>query len=122
MGLRAEKRPARGESPRKDSGRRVCTLAEVDVPANLPSRLRAARRDRPAAAAFAGVFLATLLGFFAVGAVLPILPRYVHGPIGAGDLAVGVVVGAFAFTAVVGRPIGGRMADATGRRMVVVAG
>jgi MFS family permease len=86
------------------------------------ARLRAAGRARPALAAFAGIFAATLLGFFAVGAVLPVLPRYVRGPIGAGDVAVGVVVGAFAFTAVVGRPIGGRMADAAGRRRVVVAG
>ena len=54
--------------------------------------------------AFAGVFAAVLCCFLAIGAVLPVLPRYVHGPLGAGDVAVGVVVGAFAFTAVVGRP------------------
>src|SRR3954447_17825800 len=133
MGLRAEKRPARGESPTKDSGPRACTLGQWQHrttpwpgcaprgsrgPPPPPSRGRAGR----GVTACAGVFAATLLGFFAVGAVLPILPRYVRGPIGSGDLAVGVVVGAFAFTAVVGRPVGGRMADATGRRRVVVAG
>src|SRR4051794_4008342 len=94
----------------------------MNVSAGALQRLRAAGRARPALAAFAGVFAATLLGFFAVGGVLPILPRYVRGPIGAGDLAVGVVVGAFAFTAVVGRPVGGRMAGATGRRRGAVAG
>ncbi|WP_205696938.1 MFS transporter [Conexibacter sp. SYSU D00693] len=85
-------------------------------------RLRTAGRERPRQAAFAGVFLAALLCFLAVGAVLPILPRYVTGPIGAGDVAVGVVVGAFAFSAVAGRPVGGRMADRRSRRWVVVVG
>lgn len=69
-----------------------------------------------------GVFASVLCGFLAIGAVLPVLPRYVHGPLGAGDLAVGVVTGAFAFTAVVGRPVGGRFADRRGRRLVVVIG
>lgn len=68
------------------------------------------------------VFSATALGFLAIGAVLPVLPRYVKGPVGAGDLAVGIVVGCFAFAAVVGRPIGGRIADRDGRRPVLVAG
>lgn len=72
--------------------------------------------------AFAGVFAAALSCFLAIGAVLPVLPRYVAGPVGAGDLAVGVVVGAFALSAVVGRPIGGRMADVRGRRPVILWG
>src|SRR4051794_36432485 len=84
-----------------------------------PARVRA---EHPFLAAAAGVFAATLCAFLAVGAVLPVLPRYVRGPIGAGDLAVGVVVGAFAFAAVVSRPWAGRLADVRGRRPVVVAG
>ena len=87
-----------------------------------PARLRGLRERRPAVSAFAGVFGATLLCFLAIGAVLPVLPRYVTGPVGAGDLAVGLVVGAFAATAFVGRPIGGRLADRRGRRSVVLAG
>ena len=87
-----------------------------------PARLRGLRERRPAVSAFAGVFSATLLCFLAIGAVLPVLPRYVTGPVGAGDLAVGLVVGAFAATAFVGRPIGGRLADRRGRRTVVLAG
>src|SRR3954452_2782270 len=79
-------------------------------------------RDRPQLVAFLGVFAAVLCGFLAIGAVLPVLPRYVRGPIGAGDVAVGVVTGAFALTAVIGRPVGGRLADAWGRRRVVVIG
>jgi len=72
--------------------------------------------------AFLGVFVAALLGFLSLGAVLPVLPRYVRGPLGAGDLVVGIAVGIFALTAVVGRPLAGRAADARGRRSVVVAG
>jgi MFS family permease len=87
-----------------------------------PAHLRGLRERRPAVSAFAGVFGATLLCFLAIGAVLPVLPRYVTGPVGAGDLAVGLVVGAFAATAFVGRPIGGRLADRRGRRSVVLAG
>src|SRR5829696_6593252 len=92
---------------------------------DLAARLGALREvaaRRPAVAAFAGVFSATFLGFLAIGAVLPVLPRYVKGPVGAGDVAVGVVIGAFAATAFVGRPIGGRLADRHGRRIVVLAG
>jgi len=73
-------------------------------------------------AAFTGVFASALLAFLAVGCVLPVLPRYVHGPLAAGDVWVGVVTGAFAFTAVVGRPVAGRLADRRGRRAVVIGG
>jgi MFS family permease len=94
----------------------------MEADASTLARLRSAPARRPAVTAFAGVFAATLLGFLAIGAVLPILPRYVRGPVGAGDLAVGIVTGAFALTAVIGRPIGGRLADARGRRLIVVIG
>jgi MFS family permease len=68
----------------------------------------------------AAVFLATFACFAAIGCVLPILPRYVHGPLHAGDVATGLVVGAFAFTAIIARPWAGRQADARGRRLMVV--
>ncbi|HEX2085240.1 MAG TPA: MFS transporter [Solirubrobacteraceae bacterium] len=83
---------------------------------------RSLARRHPNRSAFAGVFAATLMCFLAVGAVLPVLPRYVTGPLGAGDVAVGIVTGAFAATAIVGRPIGGRIADRRGRRLVVLSG
>ena len=76
------------------------------------------RAPRPALASFLGVFSATLLCFLAIGAVLPVLPRYVKGPIGAGDIAVGIVIGAFAITALISRPLGGRLADTRGRKAV----
>jgi MFS family permease len=73
-------------------------------------------------AAFAGVFVVTLLSLVAVGAVLPVLPHYVRGPLGSGNFAVGLVIGAFAFTALACRPLAGHFADLRGRRPVVVAG
>jgi MFS family permease len=80
----------------------------------------------PAAArhrrSYVALFAVTFCGLLAVGAVLPVLPRYVHGPIGAGDLAVGVVIGAYAITGLLLRPFLGRLADRRGRRPTVVLG
>lgn len=94
----------------------------MNVGATQLDRLRAARSERPAMTSFLGVFAATLLCFLSIGAVLPVLPRYVKGPIGAGDVAVGIVIGAFALTAFFSRPIGGRLADTRGRKWVHMVG
>ena len=72
--------------------------------------------------AFAGIFAATLLTLMAVGAVLPVLPHYVKGPLDFGSVAVGFAIGAFAFTALASRPVAGHFADARGRRPVVAVG
>jgi MFS family permease len=86
-------------------------------------RTRAALAARhPGISASAGVFFCALLAFLAIGAALPVLPGYVRGPLHAGDVSVGVVVGAFAITSVVCRPLAGRQADVRGRRIVLVAG
>jgi MFS family permease len=77
--------------------------------------------SRPVAA-FAGIFAVTLLGLLSVGAVIPVLPRYVKGPLGEGDFAVGFVVGAFAFTGLAARPLAGHLADLRGRRLAVILG
>jgi MFS family permease len=78
--------------------------------------------ERSAHGAFAGIFVVTLLSLIAVGAVLPVLPHYVRGPLGSGNFAVGLVIGAFAFTGLASRPFAGHLADLRGRRPVVVAG
>lgn len=72
--------------------------------------------------AFAGVFAVTFCGLFAVGAVLPVLPRYVHGPLDGGNIAVGVVVGSYAITGLLLRPVAGRLADHRGRKPTVLLG
>jgi MFS family permease len=98
----------------------------VSVPprsASAPRLVPAALATRhPGIAASAGVFASALLAFLAIGAALPVLPGYVRGPLRSGDIAVGIVVGAFALTAVVCRPLAGRQADVRGRRAVLVAG
>ena len=79
--------------------------------------------DSPRAGrAFAGIFGFTFCGLLAVGAVLPVLPRYVHGPLDGGNIAVGIVVGAYAATGLLLRPVAGRFADLRGRRPTVLAG
>jgi MFS family permease len=72
--------------------------------------------------AFAGVFGVTFCCLLAVGAVLPVLPRYVHGPLDAGNIAVGIVVGSYAITGLLLRPFAGRLADHRGRKPTVLIG
>lgn len=71
---------------------------------------------------FAGVFAVTFCGVLAVGSVLPVLPRYIHGPLDSGDVAVGIVIGAYAITGLLLRPVAGRLADTRGRKPMVLAG
>lgn len=71
---------------------------------------------------FAGVFAVTFFGLVAVGSVLPVLPRYVRGPLGSSDLAVGVVIGSYAITGLLLRPVAGRLADTRGRKPTVLLG
>jgi MFS family permease len=72
--------------------------------------------------AFAGVFGVTFCCLLAVGAVLPVLPRYVHGPLDAGNIAVGIVIGSYAITGLLLRPFAGRLADHRGRKPTVLVG
>jgi MFS family permease len=72
--------------------------------------------------AFAGIFAVTFCGLLAVGAVLPVLPRFVHGPLDAGNVAVGVVIGSYAVTGLLLRPLAGRLADRRGRKSTVLLG
>src|SRR4051794_11644947 len=95
----------------------VDSLATQTPGATPPAVAPADRR-----AAFAGIFVVTLLALLSVGAVLPVLPRYVKGPLDAGNIAVGIVIGSYAITGLIGRPFAGRLADTRGRRPAVILG
>lgn len=68
------------------------------------------------------VVVSTFTLFSAVGAMIPVLPRYVTGPLGGGGVAVGVAVGAFFVASVAARPLAGRLGDERGRRLLMVTG
>jgi MFS family permease len=67
------------------------------------------------------VLFTAVLCYAAVGAVLGILPDYVHS-LGGGAVLVGLAVGAPALTGAAGRPFGGRLADRHGPAPIVIAG
>ncbi|MGH2674122.1 MAG: MFS transporter [Actinomycetota bacterium] len=72
--------------------------------------------------AFLTVAVAELAYFTADGVLLPALPRYVAGPLGGGNIAVGLVIGAFSLSAFFLRPWAGRLGDRRGRRILMVVG
>jgi MFS family permease len=71
---------------------------------------------------FAVVMLASFAYFMALGALLPTVPRFVEDELGGGGVQVGIGVGSFAVSAALLRPWIGRIGDAKGRRVLVVAG
>ncbi|HEU4946513.1 MAG TPA: MFS transporter [Kribbella sp.] len=79
-------------------------------------------RPRLVTARFVGLGLAALAYFFADGLLVPTVPLYVEGPLSGGDVAVGMVVGAFSVSALLLRPWAGRLADHHGRSLLMVAG
>jgi predicted MFS family arabinose efflux permease len=90
-------------------------------------RTGTARRSAPTrpallTPAFVTVTLAALAYFTGDGVLIPAVPRYIHGPLGAGDVAVGLVVGAFSLSAFFLRPWAGGVADRWGRRPLMLAG
>jgi MFS family permease len=68
------------------------------------------------------VQLSTLGLFLALGMLLPTLPRFARDELGAGDVGVGLVVGANSVTALLLQPYAGRLSDRHGRRLLMVAG
>jgi len=81
-----------------------------------------ASTDRGLTVTFVGLWATVFCAFLALGAVLPVLPRYVRGPVGAGDLAVATVITASSIAALLARPFAGYVAEARGRRRVMMLG
>jgi MFS family permease len=82
------------------------------------------RQTRPSllTPTFLTVAVAELAYFTADGVLLPALPRYVAGPLGGGNIAVGLVIGAFSLSAFFLRPWAGGVGDRRGRRILMVVG
>lgn len=72
--------------------------------------------------AFVTLTVASLAYFTAAGMTLPALPRFVAGTLGGGDVAVGLVFGAFSVSAVLLRPAVGVFGDRRGRRPLLLVG
>jgi len=72
--------------------------------------------------AFIALGVAELCYFTAGGVAIFALPIYVTGPVGGDDAAAGLAFGAFAISALVLRPIAGRLADLRGRLPLLLGG
>ncbi len=70
---------------------------------------------------FVVLWLATLLFYLGFQMLLPVMPLYA-ARLGAREADVGFIIGAFAFAAMVVRPLAGDLADRIGRRPLVLLG
>ncbi len=72
--------------------------------------------------AFALVWLYSLATTLASASLLPVLPLYVRGPLGGGDIAVGIVMSGALLMAALLQPLLGRLSDRHGRRILLAGG
>jgi predicted MFS family arabinose efflux permease len=79
-------------------------------------------RDRLVTPAFVGLAVADLAYFTAAGLAILVLPLYVTGPVGSSTAGAGLAFGVFAVSALLLRPIAGRLTDAVGRRPLLMGG
>jgi MFS family permease len=91
----------------------------ADAPALVEPRVAG---DRLITWPFVVMMLAGFAYFVGVGAMLPILPRFVKDELSGNGFQVGIAVGAFAVSAALLRPWIGRIGDTKGRRILVVVG
>ena len=74
-------------------------------------------RERLVTPAFIRLTLADVAYFTATGVAIYTLPLWVTGPVGSDTSGAGLAFGAFAVSALILRPIAGRLADTKGRRL-----
>jgi MFS family permease len=65
---------------------------------------------------------ANLLSYFAIGAVVPVLPLYMRASLHASDVSIGVVMASYSVTTLFCRPIGGLWGDRVGYRRPAMVG
>lgn len=80
------------------------------------------RSDRLLTGTFVRLTVGELAYFSAAGVAIYALPPYVAGPVGSDTAGAGLAFGAFAVTALILRPVAGRLSDRVGRRPLLVGG
>jgi predicted MFS family arabinose efflux permease len=85
-------------------------------------RLAIGTRDPLLTPAFIRLAVADLAYFTATGVAIYTLPLWVTGPVGSDKAGAGLAFGAFAVSALILRPVAGRLADTRGRRPLLVGG
>jgi predicted MFS family arabinose efflux permease len=93
---------------------RIDNTLATPAPAAPPDRLL----TRP----FVLLGLAELAYFTADGVAIYTLPMFVTGPVGSGSAGAGLAFGAFALSALLLRPLAGRLSDTRGRRPLLLGG
>lgn len=73
-------------------------------------------------ARLAPLCLAMFCGFSTIGIPLPVLPLYVHGPLGFGLPVAGLSVGIQSFATLLTRPYAGRSVDGLGAKTTLIRG
>ncbi len=79
-------------------------------------------RDRLVTPQFLVVSFACLAYFISIGMIIPILPLLVTGPMAGSELDVGLVAGVFSVSAILLRPLAGKLGDTRGRKILVLVG
>jgi MFS family permease len=87
-----------------------------------PSRENDTPRGRLVTPLFALVTLSSFSFFTALGALQPVLPRFIKGPLGGTTTEIGLIVGAFSLAAILVRPLIAHIGDRRGRRQLLLTG
>src|SRR2546430_12821676 len=93
-----------------------------EAPERAPGAV-AAPRSPLDTVGIARILGAIFLYYMGMGAVIPVLQRYIPGPLGAGTVAVSIVIGfAGGVAALLVRPFAGYFAEARGSRSILLLG
>jgi MFS family permease len=80
------------------------------------------KRERLVTPQFLLISFSCLAYFVSIGMIIPVLPLFVTGPLGGSEFDVGLVAGVFSVSAILLRPVAGRLGDSKGRRLLVLGG
>jgi predicted MFS family arabinose efflux permease len=86
------------------------------------ARVRPDNLERLVTPAFIRLAVADLAYFTSTGVAIYTLPLWVTGPVGSDKSGAGLAFGAFAVSALILRPVAGRLADTRGRRPLLIGG